>query len=219
VIKFVGIVTDQSLFVNLAAEIPFVCFEGFAGKMVRADRLWRAATIRFEYPGAPDQSSRMRLRVISTGGTIDKVYFDAASTYDVGEPQVGPLFKEANVTFEYAIESVLQKDSLNMTDEDRALIRQRVEASPEKLILITHGTDTMTETAAKLAGIPDKVIVFTGSMLPARFRSSDALFNLGCAVGALQVLPPGVYIAMNGQIAPAGAVKKNRAMSRFEPKG
>lgn len=161
----------------------------------------------------------MRLRVISTGGTIDKVYFDAASTYDVGEPQVGPLFKEANVTFEYAIESVLQKDSLNMTDEDRTLIRRRVEASPESLILITHGTDTMTETAAKLVGLPGKVIVFTGSMLPARFRSSDALFNLGCAVGALQVLPPGVYIAMNGQIAPAGAVKKNRAMSRFEPKG
>jgi L-asparaginase len=161
----------------------------------------------------------MRLRVISTGGTIDKVYFDAASSYDVGEPQVGPLFKEANVTFEYAIESVLQKDSLNMTDDDRALIRQRVEASPENLILITHGTDTMTETAARLAGIPDKVIVFTGSMLPARFRSSDAVFNLGCAVGALQVLPPGVYIAMNGQIAPAGSVKKNRALSRFEPKG
>jgi L-asparaginase len=160
----------------------------------------------------------MRLRVISTGGTIDKVYFDAASTYDVGEPQVGPLFKEANVTFEYAIESVLQKDSLAMTDEDRALIRQRVEASPERLILITHGTDTMTATAAKLEGIPDKVIVLTGSMLPARFRSSDALFNLGCAVGALQVLPPGVYIAMNGQIAPAHTVKKNRAQSRFEPR-
>ena len=160
----------------------------------------------------------MRLRVISTGGTIDKVYFDAASAYDVGEPQVGPLFKEANVTFEYAIESVLQKDSLNMTDEDRALIRQRVEASPENLILITHGTDTMTQTAAQLAGIPKKVIVMTGSMLPARFRSSDAVFNLGCAVGALQVLPPGVYIAMNGRIAPADSVKKNRAMSRFEPK-
>jgi len=161
----------------------------------------------------------MRLRVISTGGTIDKVYFDAASTYDVGEPQVGPLFKEANVTFEYIVESVLQKDSLAMTDEDRALIRQRVEASPERLILITHGTDTMTATAARLEGIPDKVIVFTGSMLPARFRTSDALFNLGCAVGALQVLPAGIYIAMNGQIAPAHTVKKNRAESRFEPKG
>ena len=160
----------------------------------------------------------MRLRVIATGGTIDKVYFDAASTYDVGEPQVGPLFKEANVTFEYVIESVTQKDSLQMTDEDRDLIRQRVEASPERLVLITHGTDTMTETAARLEGLADKVIVFTGSMLPARFRTSDALFNLGCAVGALQVLPPGVYIAMNGQIALAGTVRKNRALSRFEAK-
>jgi len=160
----------------------------------------------------------MRIRVIATGGTIDKVYFDAASTYDVGDPQVGPLFKEANVTFDYVVESVLQKDSLQMTDEDRALIRQRVAASPEKLILITHGTDTMTETAARLADLGDKVIVFTGSMLPARFRQSDALFNIGCAVGALQVLPPGVYIAMNCQVFTAADVKKNRAQSRFEPK-
>lgn len=160
----------------------------------------------------------MKIRVIATGGTIDKVYFDAASTYDVGDPQVGPLFKEANVTFEYAVESVLQKDSLQMTDDDRALIRARVSASPEKFILITHGTDTMTATAAQLTGLPDKVIVFTGSMVPARFRQSDALFNLGCAVGALQVLPPGVYIAMNGQVFPADQVKKNRAQSRFEPK-
>ena len=161
----------------------------------------------------------MKLRVIATGGTIDKVYFDAASAYDVGEPQVGPLFREANVTFEYVVESVLQKDSLAMTEEDRTLIRQRVEAAPEKHVLITHGTDTMTATAEKLRGLEDKVIVFTGSMLPARFRTSDALFNLGCAVGALQVLPPGIYIAMNGQIFPADSVRKNRAQSRFEPKG
>lgn len=161
----------------------------------------------------------MKLRVIATGGTIDKVYFDAASAYDVGEPQVGPLFREANVTFEYVVESVLQKDSLAMTDEDRVLIRQRVEAATEKHILITHGTDTMTATAEKLSGLADKVIVFTGAMLPARFRTSDALFNLGCAVGALQVLQPGIYIAMNGQIFPADSVRKNRAQSRFEPKG
>jgi L-asparaginase len=160
----------------------------------------------------------MRMRVITTGGTIDKVYFDAASTYDVGDPQVGPLFQEANVTFEFTVESVLQKDSLHMTDADRALIRERVAAAPERLILITHGTDTMTETAACLLDLPDKVIVFTGSMVPARFRQSDALFNLGCAVGALQVLSPGVYIAMNGQIFPAARAKKNRAQSRFEPK-
>lgn len=167
---------------------------------------------------APASALPMQIRVITTGGTIDKVYFDAASTYDVGEPQVGPLFKEANVTFAYEVESVLQKDSLTMTAEDRALVRERVVAAKEKLILITHGTDTMTETAAALRDIPDKVIVFTGSMVPARFRTSDALFNLGCAIGALQVLPPGIYIAMNGQISPAESVKKNRAQSRFEPK-
>ncbi|MEY4924848.1 MAG: L-asparaginase 1 [Verrucomicrobiota bacterium] len=160
----------------------------------------------------------MRLRVISTGGTIDKVYFDAASTYEIGEPQVGLVFRESNITFDFVVESVLQKDSLAMTDEDRALIRARVEASPEKLILITHGTDTMTATAALLTGLTDKVIVFTGSMQPARFRHSDAVFNLGCAIGALQVLPPGVYIAMNGQVAAAHTVTKNRAASRFEPK-
>jgi L-asparaginase len=105
-----------------------------------------------------------------------------------------------------------------MTDEDRALIRERVVAAPERLILITHGTDTMTETAARLEDLPDKVIVFTGSMVPARFRQSDALFNLGCAIGALQLLPPGVFIAMNGQVYPAAEVKKNRAQSRFESK-
>jgi L-asparaginase len=160
----------------------------------------------------------MRIRVITAGGTIDKVYFDDASAFNVGDPQVGPLFKEANVTFDYVVESVLQKDSLHMTAEDRALIRTRVAAAPEKLILITHGTDTMTETAAALADLPDKVVVFTGSMVPARFRQTDAFFNLGCAVGALQVLPPGIYIAMNGQVSPAAQVKKNRAQSRFEPK-
>ncbi len=160
----------------------------------------------------------MRLRVITAGGTIDKVYFDAASAYEVGEPQIGPLLRDSNVTFDFVVESVLQKDSLAMTDDDRALIRARVEAAPEKHILITHGTDTMTATAAKLAGIADKVVVFTGAMQPARFRDSDAVFNVGCAVGALQALPPGVYIAMNGVVAPAASVRKNRAASRFEPK-
>ncbi|MBP7142940.1 MAG: asparaginase [Opitutaceae bacterium] len=158
----------------------------------------------------------MNLRVLTTGGTIDKVYFDAASTYDVGDPQVDPVFKESNVTFEYVVEPVLRKDSLVMTDADRALIRERVAAAPERMILITHGTDTMTRTAEVLKGIEGKVIVFTGSMVPARFRASDAIFNLGCAVGAVQVLPPGIYIAMNGQISAADAVTKNRARNRFE---
>lgn len=158
----------------------------------------------------------MRIRVITTGGTIDKVYFDAASTYEVGEPQVGALLRAANVTFDFVVESVMQKDSLHMTDDDRKLVRARVEQAPERLILITHGTDTMTATAAHLTGLPDKVIVMTGAMQPARFRDSDALFNLGCAIGALQALPPGVYIAMNGQVTDAAKVKKNRAAGRFE---
>jgi L-asparaginase len=173
---------------------------------------WQGSGVRLHRPA-------MRLRVITAGGTIDKVYFDAASAYEVGEPQIGPLLRDSNVTFDFVVESVLQKDSLAMTDEDRALIRARVEAAPERHILITHGTDTMTATAAKLAGIGDKVVVFTGAMQPARFRDSDAVFNVGCAVGALQVLPPGVYIAMNGVVSPADQVRKNRAASRFEPKG
>lgn len=158
----------------------------------------------------------LRIRVISVGGTIDKIYFDSASAFEVGDPQVVPVFAEANVTFEYVVESVLRKDSLEMTDADRSRVRERVEAAPERHILITHGTDTMAETAAALAGVGDKVIVLTGSMLPARFRTSDAVFNIGFAVGALQALSPGAYIAMNGRIFRAGNVQKNREAGRFE---
>lgn len=158
-----------------------------------------------------------RIRVLATGGTIDKVYFDAKSDYEIGEPQAGAILHEAGVTFDFTVESVVRKDSLALTDADRALIRERVLAAPESHILITHGTDTMTTTAAALGDIDDKVIVFTGSMLPARFRQNDALFNIGCAVGGLQALPPGVYIAMNGQLFPARAVRKNREQGRFEP--
>lgn len=157
------------------------------------------------------------LHIIAAGGTIDKVYFDAKSAYEIGEPQAGDILAEAGVTFDFVVEGVLRKDSLEMTDADRQLIRERVLAATEKHILITHGTDTMTDTAATLADIPDKVIVFTGSMVPARFRHNDALFNIGCAIGGLQALPPGVYIAMSGQLFPAGSVRKNREAGRFEP--
>lgn len=157
-----------------------------------------------------------RIRAFTIGGTIDKVYFDETSSYEIGEPQIGPLLKEANVTFEFEVESLMRKDSLDLTDADRRKIRQHVEAAAETRILITHGTDTMTETAAALVGIPAKTIVFTGSMLPAKFRQNDALFNVGCAVGAVQTLPPGVYIAMNGCIFPAGSVRKNREKRCFE---
>ena len=158
----------------------------------------------------------MKLHVITTGGTIDKVYFDAKSEYEVGEPQVLDIFRQAHVTFEFTLESVLRKDSLELTDADRGLIRARVEACAEDRVLVTHGTDTMVETARALAGIPGKTIVLTGSMQPARFQGSDAVFNIGVAVGAVQSLPPGVYLAMNGRVFDPAHARKNRDRNCFE---
>jgi L-asparaginase len=158
----------------------------------------------------------MKLHIITTGGTIDKVYFDAQSEYQVGSPQITEILHEAQVTFEHSIESVLRKDSLELTDADRALIRQRVEAAPCDRILITHGTDTMVQTALALAHLPGKTVVLTGSMQPARFRNTDAVFNIGVAIGALQCLPAGVYLAMNGRLFAPGRVRKNVERHVFE---
>lgn len=158
----------------------------------------------------------MKLKFITTGGTIDKVYFDAKSEYEVGSPQIVEILKEAHATFELEVESVLRKDSLDLTEEDRQLIRRKIEADPCPRIVVTHGTDTMIQTAKTLRGIPGKTIVLTGSMQPARFKSTDAAFNVGIAIGAAQVLPPGVYIAMNGQVFDPEKARKNAAESRFE---
>jgi L-asparaginase len=154
--------------------------------------------------------------VITTGGTIDKVYFDATSDYEVGEPTVPHVFREAGVTTPWRLVPLLRKDSLELTDADRALIRQACVDAPESRILITHGTDTMPETAAALLGIPGKSIILTGALAPARFRVTDAVFNLGLALGALQASGPGVWIAMNGCLFAAGSVRKNREAGRFE---
>jgi L-asparaginase len=158
----------------------------------------------------------MKLHVITTGGTIDKVYFDATSEYEVGAPQVAEILREANVTFDFTLESVLRKDSLDLTDADRRLIRERVEAADSRRVLVTHGTDTMVQTALALAGIPGKTIVLTGSMQPARFRNTDAGFNVGVALGALQCLPPGVYLAMNGRVFDPRRARKNAGRHAFE---
>ncbi|SDR71670.1 L-asparaginase [Halopseudomonas litoralis] len=158
----------------------------------------------------------MFVQIFSTGGTIDKLYFDALSEYQIGESMAGELLDQARVGFNYAIESLIKKDSLELNDADRELIHARVAACPAHHILITHGTDTMTVTAAALADIQDKVIVLTGAMQPARFRDSDALFNLGLAVGALNLCQPGIYIAMSGKVFPADQVTKNRLAGRFE---
>jgi len=161
---------------------------------------------------------RVRIKFFAVGGTIDKVYFDRMSTYKVGEPGVSEILREANVGFDYECESILRKDSLYMTEKDRQEIYDRVSTEECRHIVITHGTDTMIKTAKKLKSIPDKVIVLTGAMQPARFKSSDAEFNIGTAVAAVQLLPPGVYIVMNGCILDPDRVKKNRKLKLFEKK-
>ena len=158
----------------------------------------------------------MTLHIITTGGTIDKVYFDARSEYEVGSPQVTEILREAHVTFDYTLESVLRKDSLELTDTDRQLIRSHAAATTADRVLITHGTDTMVETARVLEGIPGKTVVLTGSMQPARFRNTDAVFNIGVAIGAVQCLPPGVYLAMNGRVFDPRRIRKNAARHAFE---
>lgn len=158
----------------------------------------------------------MQIKIITTGGTIDKIYFDAKSTFQVGDPQVIEVLREANVTVSYEVLPLMRKDSLEMTDADRALIHDTIAAENCPHIVVTHGTDTMALTAQALVDIPDKTIVFTGAMQPAKFRMTDAVFNIASAITAAQTLPPGVYIAMNGQIFEAGKVRKNVAENRFE---
>ena len=157
-----------------------------------------------------------RLRVFTTGGTIDKVYFDAKSDFEVGESEVPIALTRALVDFEYEIEAICQKDSLQLTDADRQLIASRVRTANEQHILITHGTDGMVETASYLVEIPEKVIVLTGAMQPSRFHSSEAMFNLGGAITALGLLDAGVYLAMHGRIFHPTATRKNREKCRFE---
>ena len=158
----------------------------------------------------------MFIRFITTGGTIDKIYFDALSQFEVGESQVEHILKEGLIQFDYEIVSLLQKDSLEMTDTDRTQLRGYIERDDGRFYVITHGTDTMVETAEALQGLDDKTIVLTGALTPARFRTTDAIFNVGMAVAAVQVSEPGVYIAMSGQVFAARDVRKNRAENRFE---
>jgi L-asparaginase len=156
------------------------------------------------------------LLILTTGGTIDKIYFDDKSDYQVGEPQIGRILKELGVVIPFTVVPVMRKDSLHIDQADRELLKTTIESRDENHILITHGTDTMVETAKVLSAIPGKTMVLTGALNPASFRGSDAEFNIGTAVGAVQSLPPGVYIAMNGRIWDPAKVKKNVSANRFE---
>ncbi len=156
--------------------------------------------------------------VLSTGGTIDKVYFDAMSEYEVGDSIIPELLREANVQVPFRHIGLMRKDSLDLTDEDRLAICSAIAAEPEQRVVITHGTDTMTATAAELNGLTNRTIVLTGSMAPARFARTDATFNVGMAIAAVQTLAPGVYLAMNGQVFVAADVQKDRDRRAFVPR-
>ena len=157
-----------------------------------------------------------KLLIVTTGGTIDKIYFDDMSDYQIGDPQIGSILNNLQVGFEFEVNPLMRKDSLHITDEDRQSIHDSIACSDATHILVTHGTDSMVKTALLLADIPGKTIVLTGALNPARFRDTDAVFNIGCAVGALQALPNGAWIAMNGCIWDPKKVRKNRNKNRFE---
>ncbi|VWX60945.1 asparaginase domain-containing protein [Sphingorhabdus sp. 109] len=153
--------------------------------------------------------------IFTTGGTIDKVYFDALSEYQIGATALPDMLQENNVFVAHRVTQLMRKDSLELTDADRAAIHDAVVASDADKILVTHGTDTMVDTARVLSGISGKTIVLTGSMQPASLRISDAQFNVGFALAATQTLPHGVYIAMNGEVFDPAKTHKDRSAHRF----
>ncbi|MBT3338335.1 MAG: asparaginase [Anaerolineae bacterium] len=156
------------------------------------------------------------IKIFTTGGTIDKVYFDAKSTYEVGAPNIERVLAELPLNIDYTVTSILRKDSLEITTADRNVVVAACRDAEERQIIVTHGTDTMVETAKALQeAVKDKTIVLTGALEPALFKTSDAMFNIGCAIAAVQSLPPGAYITMNGRIFESGNVIKDLELSRF----
>lgn len=155
------------------------------------------------------------IRIFTVGGTIDKIYFDAKSSYEVGPPNITEVLSSLSLNLDYEVVSLMQKDSLEMTDADRELVRRAVLDASEEQIVITHGTDTMVDTAAVLASLSAKTIVLTGALSPALFKNSDAMFNIGAALTAAQTKTPGVYIAMNGVVFDHDRVRKDVENNRF----
>ena len=160
----------------------------------------------------------MKVAILTTGGTFDKVYFDANSEYSIGDPCITAILDEGNVNSDYRIQSILKKDSLDITSKERQIIKNSVQECGEERIIIIHGTDTMVETAKSLEDIKDKTIVLMGAMQPARFKKTDAIFNSGFALAAVQILENGVYITMNGMVFRSDNVKKNIDLGKFETK-
>lgn len=159
----------------------------------------------------------MTLRVIATGGTFDKHYDELAGKLGFSESNLPAVLLRCRLTVPYAVEVLPLLDSLDMQDADRERVLSACRAADERAIVITHGTDTMRETAELLGQAQLKqTIVLTGAMIPYQIANSDALFNLGFACGVAQILPPGVYVAMNGQVFPWNNVQKNKAAGVFQ---
>ena len=159
----------------------------------------------------------MAIRILVTGGTFDKEYNERTGQLFFKDTHLAEMLQRGRSRVQVTIRTVMMIDSLEMTDADRALIAQNCLQSDEDRIVITHGTDTMSESATAVArAVSGKTVVFTGAMIPYAFGSSDGLFNLGSALSFVQVLPPGVYIAMNGKCFPWDRVRKNRERGEFE---
>ncbi|MDA9883056.1 asparaginase domain-containing protein [Flavobacteriaceae bacterium] len=156
------------------------------------------------------------LEILTTGGTIDKVYFDKKSNYEVGDPFVEELLHKMNVNISFKVKSLMKIDSLDMTDIHREEILNYLKNSTANNFLITHGTDSIVETAIYLKKISDKTIVLTGSLKPAIFIDNDAIFNVGSALTSAQILKNGVYIVINGQVFNPDNVRKNLEKNIFE---
>jgi L-asparaginase len=159
----------------------------------------------------------MPIRILVTGGTIDKEYNRLNGELTFTETHLPKMLEQVHCTLEVRIESVLLVDSLFMRDEDRLNVLERCRAAPEERVVVTHGTDTMVETATVLGrNLRGKTVVLVGAMIPFAFGNSDALFNLGCALTAVQLLAEGVYLTMNGRIFRWDNVRKNKSVGLFE---
>jgi len=158
------------------------------------------------------------IEIITTGGTIDKIYYDKKNDYQVGDPFIVDLLKKMNFSVDYSVNSLMRIDSLDMTIRERNQIYEHIKDLATEKILITHGTDTIIDTALYLKKIKNKTIVLTGSLKPALFIDNDATFNIGCALTAVQTLEKGIYIVMNGRIFNPEKVTKNIEKNMFESK-
>ena len=157
------------------------------------------------------------IRLFVTGGTFDKEYDEIRGTLYFADTHLPQMLELGRCRVEVKVRTLMMIDSLEMTDAERDVIAHNCAEVRERHIVITHGTDTMVDTARTLAEkVPDKTIVLTGAMIPIAFGSSDGLFNLGGAITAVQVLPPGVYVTMNGRVFPWDRVRKNRSTGIFE---